>query len=589
MEKHMFRLTAEEKELEKKVMAEYSIDEVQKHIKYLTTFFRRAGTEDELKAAKYIKDRLDEYGIEGEILEIDAYISQPGNAELEILSPVQKSLPCLPRTFIPPTPPDGLEAELIAISGNGLEEDYRGVDARGKIVLLPAPPYRSGRADSVLIAQEKGAVAQIQVTPGERSISLGQVRFTWGNPTPDTMDKISKIPVITICNEDGKYLAELIKKGRVVVRLNANAWRGYKKIRVPMGTLRGMEEPEKYVILGGHYCSWFAGVTDNSAGNSLALEIARIFSKNRKHLNRSVKFLWWSGHEQGTYAGSTWYVDNFWEDIRDNAVAYLVNDGLGRKGSSGYQPKNTEEIRTFHEMVIKDVLGLEVKSMRVTKGGDQSFWGMGLPSLTGEQDLSADVNAIWYSHTAEDTMDKLDMDLLSPFFKVTAVSILRLCNSLVLPFEFVTVAEIFKKGLKDLQKGFQSVLDLNSVMTQVEAFGKKAETLDKKIEKNLLAYGKKANTAVNQGKFKEINICLMQLSRILIPVLSSKAGKYGQDPWGTKFKPIPPLHQLEKLSSMDADSEEYKALCTSLLRERNKLSDALSLADLILTNTLNKT
>ncbi|MFB3883809.1 MAG: M28 family peptidase [Thermodesulfobacteriota bacterium] len=587
MEKRLFRITAEEKKLEKEVLAEYSRGNVENHIEYLVTLTRRAGTEDELKAARYIRDRLEEYGVEAVIHEVDAYISQPGDGEFEVRSPVLRTIPCLPRTFIPPTPPDGIEAEIIPISGNGLEDDYQGVDVSGKIVLLVAPPYRSGRAETVSIAHQKGAVAQIQVTPGKtRAINLGQVRYTWGNPTPDTMDKISKIPVITIWNEDGKYLAELARKGPVVAKIKANAPRGYRKIRVPVGAIQGMKEPEKYVILGGHYCSWFRGVTDNAAANSMMLEIARILSKHRKVLRRGVRFAWWSGHEQGTYAGSTWYADHFWGDIRDHAIAYLVNDGLGRKGSSGYQPKNTEEVRTFHEMLTKELLGLDVKSTRVTKSGDQSFWGIGVPSITGEPPFSMDVEGVWYSHTAEDTEDKLDVELLAPFFKMNTVAILRFCNSLVLPFEFVTVADMFTKGLRDLQKDHASVLDLSPVLSQTEELRKNAEDLNKKIVKTLSAFEKNGRNPRMADKFRRINACLMQLSRILIPILAMKAGKYGQDPWGTKFRPIPSLQQVADVKAMDAQGELYKASATALLRERNKLSDALSLANFILGHTL---
>jgi len=587
MEKHISRLTVEEKELERNILAEYSEDEVQKHIEHLSTLIRRAGSDDEWKAATYINDRMEEYGIDGEIHEFDAYIGLPVNAELEILSPLVKALPCLPRIFIPPTSPGGIEAELTLVFGKGLEEDYVGVDARGKIVLLVTPPHRAGAAESARIAYEKGALAQIQVTSGKaRAINLEQIRYAWGNPTPETMDKISGIPVITICGEDSSYLVELIKQGRVVARMKADAWRGYKKIRVPIGTLRGENEPEKYVILGGHYCSWFTGVTDNAAANSMTLEIARILAKHRKDLSRSVKFAWWSGHEQGTYAGSTWYVDTFWGDIRSNAIAYLANDGLGRRGSSGYRPKNTEEIRIFHEMLARELLGSEVKSIRVTKSGDQSFWGMGLPSLTGEPPFFMDEEGVWYSHTAEDTLDKLDHTLLFPFFKMNTITILRICNSLVFPFEFVTAADIFTKGFGDLQKDGENVLDLSPVITQAEELRGNTEKLNKAIERTLFAFEKNPKDPRAVDKCEKINACLMQLSRILIPILSTKSGKYGQDPRGTQFKPIPLLQKMSEVNAMDVEREEDKALRTALLRERNKVSDALALANFISGNLL---
>ena len=591
MEKHISWLEVEEKELEKKVLAEYSSDEIRKHLEYLTALTRIAGTEDELSAAKYIKGKLEEYGIDSEIYEFDAYISHPGKAELEVLSPVQKSFPCLAHAFIASTPPDGMKAELISV-GKGLEEDYQGLVARDKFVLIGSGGGED-QVNAARIAEERGAIVQIHITSGKpRSISIMQLRNTWGPPTLETIYNVPRTPGISICSEDGEYLTELTKKGLVVVRLKADAWRGYKKIRLPMGTLKGMKEPGKYVLFGAHYCSWYIGATDNAAANALLLEMARIFSKFRKHLGKSIKFAWWAGHSQGTFAGSTWYLDNFWDDIRDNAVAYLVMDGLGRIGSSGFEPRNTEEIRKFHERVVKEVLGLEVKSKRVSKSGDQSYWGMGLPSFTGSTTFPKDPMAaiegkkVWYSHTSEDTLDKVDIELLKIPFKVNAISILRLCNNPILPFEFVTVAELFKKGLDDLQEKGQSVLDLTSLISQVKELEKKSEALNKAIRKNLLIFGKKKAGKGLKSKFEEINACLMGLSRILIPVLSSKAGKYGQDPMGTKFKPIPALRLLKKLNLMEPHSEEFKVLYTSLLRERNRVSDALHSANHLLNNTL---
>ena len=113
MERHICWSDPKGKELEEKVLGEYSNEEVRKHIEYLSTFIRRAGTEGELKAAKYIKGKLEEYGVDAQIYELDGYISYPGEAVFEILSPVKISLPCNGRTFIPSTGPSGVEAEVI--------------------------------------------------------------------------------------------------------------------------------------------------------------------------------------------------------------------------------------------------------------------------------------------------------------------------------------------------------------------------------------------------------------------------------------------------------------------------------------------
>lgn len=590
MERHIAWLDEKEKRLEKKILSEYSITEIQRHLAYLTTLTRLAGTEDELKAANYIRSKLEEYGIDCRIHEFDAYISHPGHAEIEMTSPIARSFPCLSNAFIASTPPEGIEAQLIFV-GKGMEEDYRGADAKGKIVLI-----KSGGGPSQVIAarvaEEMGALAQVHITSGKnRAINIMQLRDTWGGPTPETLDRIARTPAITICNEDGQYLADLARNERIMVSMRADAWRGYRRIRFPVGTLRGAREPEKFVLLGAHYCSWYIGATDNAVANSLLLEMARLFSKHRKTLARGIRFAWWAGHSQGTFAGSSWYAETFWDDIRDHGIAYFVMDGLGRAGASGYEPRNTEEIRKFHEAVVKDTLGIEATSRRVSRSGDQSYWGIGLPSATGEGSFPPGANEgekVWYSHTSEDTLDKVGMDLISIPFKVNTVAALRLCNNPVFPFEFVTVAALFKGGVADLQKVGGQILDLSPLIAGVEKLEENAKVLNEKIEKALAAYEKKGADEKLEKKFKEINACLMELSRILIPVLSSKTGKYGQDPMGTKFKPLPRLQPLEKLTSMDPESEYFKALRTSLVRERNRVSDALHEAISLLDRTLDR-
>ncbi len=587
MESHVSWVDRNEREIEKKVLAEFSADQVGNHLNELTRFVRRAGTEDELKAARYIKDRLDEYGIENQIYEFDAYVSDPVSAELQLLSPGEQLFPCLPRTFIRSTPPEGLEGELVSL-GKGLEEDYRGKDVQGKIVLSRMGGIED-RVEASRLAQEKGALAQIFITMGmSRAILTGQSRYTWGSPTPETIDHLSKIAALSVCREDGEYLETLTKKEKVRLRLKADSWLGYKKVRLPVGMLPGAKDPDKFVLIGAHYCSWFIGAVDNAVANALLLEMARVFSKYKNGLRRGIRFAWWSGHEQGTYAGSTWYLDRFWDDIRDHAIAYLVMDGIARINSSVFEIKNTEEMRRFQESVVRDVLGVEVKSTRVTKIGDQSFWGVGVPSFLGRTGFSGmkrspdGVAPNWYDHTAEDTLDKVNMELIPMHFRTHAVPVLRLCNNRVLPFEFVTMAEEFKKGLKELQNDRVSPLDLTSVMREAEELEGRAEALNSSIMRILPA------ARQGQRKVEHVNDCLMGLSRILLPVLSTQSGKYGQDPMGMKYRPIPRLQGIKHLVLLSPESEAYKALFTDLIRERTRLCDALHSANILIRETLER-
>ena len=195
---------------------------------------------------------------------------------------------------------------------------------------------------------------------------------------------------------------------------------------------------------------------------------------------------------------------------------------------------------------------------------------------------------VWYSHAKEDTIDKVDMELVKVPFTVNAVSILRLCNNLIYPFEFITIADLIIKTLNALHAEAKNIINLSNLINQAEALRTKIKALNKSIDKNISNVNPNNLKSAAKEKFKNINLCFIELSRNLLPALSSKSGKYKQDPMGSKFIPLFSLHQVSRLSSMDAGSEDYRALYTSLLRERNYFSDTFKNSCRMIDSTLEK-
>jgi len=81
-------------------------------------------------------------------------------------------------------------------------------------------------------------------------------------------------------------------------------------------------------------------------------------------------------------------------------------------------------------------------------------------------------------------------------------------------------------------------------------------------------------------KMKDIlkaNECLMQVSRILTPVVSHLKGNYGQDTYGLSAlsNPIPVLEGVRDYVGFARGSEEHKLLMTRLMREKKRVYDAL--------------
>ncbi|GAH03930.1 unnamed protein product, partial [marine sediment metagenome] len=198
------------------------------------------------------------------------------------------------------------------------------------------------------IAQEKSAAGQITIS-GDPVIHDMIVTTIWGTPTQKSSKRIPKIPIVSTTFEDGKKLRELCSKGHVKVRLSVEIWKGWNTVYLPVVHIKGKEDPDKYFLIHGHFCSWGDGMTDNVGGNVHFIEMAKIFWKYREKLKRGIKIAWWPGHSQGRYSGSTWFVDKFWEDLEKNCIGQMNIDSPGVLGATNWRASSSSELKDFNE------------------------------------------------------------------------------------------------------------------------------------------------------------------------------------------------------------------------------------------------
>ncbi|MEM3981052.1 MAG: M28 family peptidase, partial [Ignisphaera sp.] len=321
--------------LEDRILKEISMDEIYQHIKFIVEIGQKiAGSNEEKKFVNYVTEILKKYGVEFKVYEFEGYVSEPIEATLRITYPEEKEIPCSPYAHGASTPPEGIEGELVYVGSGGLE-DYRGKDVKGKVTLAELS-YAPPRPEKVRIAQEMGAIAQIQINWGlmeKRLLPMGTVKSIWGNPTPEDVQRITRIAAVGVTKSDGAYLKELLKRSnKVKVWLKTQVWKGFRSLHDIIAEVPGKEEPNRFVLVNGHYDCWGPGATDNAVGNATMLELARVFNLHKNELRRGVKFAWWSGHESGIMVGSTWYVDNFWDELNKGCIAWLNIDSIGMRG-----------------------------------------------------------------------------------------------------------------------------------------------------------------------------------------------------------------------------------------------------------------
>ncbi|MBI4280301.1 MAG: M28 family peptidase, partial [Armatimonadetes bacterium] len=343
-------------EFDEAIRKDVSAETLQWHLEYLCTLARDSGTPPERQAADYIMEQLRRYGVDARLHEFDAYLSYPLDSTLEVVAPERITLPSRPRAFSASTPDDGIEGEVVFIGEVGPEdkgkmifakagqaEEYRGRDVSGKIVLSTG-----GGPDGVALAQEHGALALIHMWPsGESNIHEMIVTPVWGTPTPESAGRIPRIPTVSITRGDGERLRAMLDRGSVRLRLRAKTWIGWKRVPLPVGHIPGRHGKE-FLLVGAHIDSWYYGATDNATGDACLLELARVLARHQNRLRAGVRFAWWPGHSTGRYAGSTWYVDNTFEELRTYALGYLNIDSPGVRGSKIFDCRyNMGEVERF--------------------------------------------------------------------------------------------------------------------------------------------------------------------------------------------------------------------------------------------------
>ena len=112
-----------------------------------------------------------------------------------------------------------------------------------------------------------------------------------------------------------------------------------KTIYDVIAKMPGSETPEQWVIRGNHHDAWVNGADDPISGMVVELEEARALGELVKQgwrPKRTIIYCAWDGEEPGLL-GSTEWVEQHQEELRQHAVMYLNTDssarGIGVSGS----------------------------------------------------------------------------------------------------------------------------------------------------------------------------------------------------------------------------------------------------------------
>lgn len=530
---------------------------------------------DVARSAQEIVGRLQAHDVPVTVHEPSLYLSIPYRAEVRSTAGTFEAKP--PAYSIDQR--GGREAELVYVPAkfsasvttlfdkNQDEELSAAERIRGKIVISEGFSF----PQKILEFERKGAVGVIAVNPGANA-HWGICTSIWGTPDLDDLPRKPGIPVCAVNNPDGKALIAIAEAGGRVTMVTEME-EGWYTQPVPVVEIPGTEEPEKFVLLHGHYDSWDVGVGDNATGDATLLEIARVLWANRDQLKRSVRIAWWPGHSTGRYAGSTWFADHFALDLEENCLAQVNCDSPGCRWASEFQDISwMSETEAFAKSVIHQVTGKDGHGERPHRAGDYAFNNIGLSSLfmlssTMPDDLRAEKgyyvvggcggSIAW--HTEDDQLEIADQDNLVRDIKVYLTAVVGIANADLLPFDWRATMAEFRQTLAGYQDAAGARFDLTPSQAAIDGLDQALADFYDRVTKGTLAPAA-ANTVI------------LRLARILVPVNFTREARFRHDP----ALPVPPLPTLAWATELGGfDDHQIGFARTQLTRGQNRLVAAL--------------
>ncbi len=459
-------------------------------------------------------------------------------------------------------------AEVVFVN-YGVPADYealerRGIDVKGKIVL--AKYFGSWRGIKPKVAAEHGAIGcliytdpkddgyfQGDVYPqgaykradGVQRGSVMDMPYYPGDPltpgygstkkakrlTVEQAKTITRIPVLPISAEDALPILAALE-GPVAPA----SWRGALPLTYHMGpsktkvhlklkfnwdikeaynviaTMKGSKYPDEWVMRGNHHDAWVNGAADPLSGLVAMMEEARSIGMMVKagwQPKRTLVYAAWDAEEPGLI-GSTEWVEDHQDELKEKLVAYINTDGNGRGflgigGSHSLEqlvnevanvipdPQTNisiaERLRKAQMISSNPAISKEAanrKNLRIYPLGSGSDYSpflqhLGIPSLNlgfGGESGGGSYHSIYdsYDHFVRFKDPKMDYGIV--LAKTAGRLALRLSEAEYLPFNYNSFADNVAKYVDEVEKLADTMREETARQNNLISQGAYAAALD---------------------------------------------------------------------------------------------------------------
>lgn len=349
-----------------------------------------------------------------------------GPQEIMLTAPIVRRLDGLSLSASGGTPQGGLTGPVVALTP--AEIAGQGARLRGAVVLL-LPPYARGFGPlHVQILQ----VADALLRAGALGLLLYAPTLAQPKALPMTGDgTVSRLPAVLLSYADGLLVRRLASEGETRVRLRLGHHIGPPvQERNIVAEIPGTARPHEVVLLHAHLDSVYSapGATDDAAGIAVVMEAARLLRTLAPRPRRTLRFVLFTGEEQG-FLGARAYVTRHRAELDSIVAVVAVDSGAGR--ITAFDPLGRDDLVPRLRATLRPPF---LPGIGVTEGAGEPpahsnsapFFFEGVPSIDAVQE---DHDYFAHHHRPTDTADKVDAHDLALISATLALLTLRLANA----------------------------------------------------------------------------------------------------------------------------------------------------------------
>ena len=408
---------------------------IEENLRYLTDVIggRVTGSAAAHKAAEWAAEAFRRAGVnEAHVEKFMVPVSwAEGRTHVEILSPEPFPVRLISIGWSPSTPAGGLTAEILD-AGAGDEAGFAkaGGASKGAILLV----------HSNLLVTWDDLTNEYTGHPAivARATKAGAAAIFWMSTRPNLLlyrhdlsvnGELDRLPQAVVAREDAERIARFLRAGQKVrVHFDMpNRIGGAVESENVVAEIRGREKPDEFVVVGAHLDSWDlgTGALDDGCNDAMLIDAARVIHASGTVPRRSIRFVLFTGEEQGML-GSAAYAHAHRAELDRMVAAVIFDSGVGKV--TGFSLGGRKDTLAAVRDALAPVASLGVTDLTMDAGGDTDnfdFQLEGVPTLVGNQDPA---NYMLNYHAASDTFDKVDIPLLKHNEAVAAVTVFALAD-----------------------------------------------------------------------------------------------------------------------------------------------------------------